>query len=125
MVATDIGRHIASRSWFHGLCVYLTLVVTAKTADSGARICVMAALKPKENHVSDSLPLVAARTALLTAHARTHFQLSTVKVSVLLQVLDYVLMMCVLGRVLQLLADARPVPPVSHDTEASLLCCSK
>lgn len=52
MVKTDIGRHIASRSWFHKLCVFLTLLVTAKTAESGARICVMAALKPKESHVS-------------------------------------------------------------------------
>lgn len=52
MVKTDIGRHIASRSWFHELCVFLTLLITAKTADSGARICVMAALKPKEDHVS-------------------------------------------------------------------------
>ncbi|KAK3318787.1 hypothetical protein B0H66DRAFT_249760 [Apodospora peruviana] len=50
MVKTDIGRHIASRSWFHSLCVYLTLLITAKSADSGARICVTAALKPKENH---------------------------------------------------------------------------
>jgi hypothetical protein len=55
MVKTDIGRHIASRSWFHTLAVYLTLLITAKTADSGARICVMAALKPKENHVSGGL----------------------------------------------------------------------
>ncbi|ROW13644.1 hypothetical protein VPNG_04525 [Cytospora leucostoma] len=50
MVKTDIGRHIASRSWFHNLCTVLTLWVTAKTADSGARICVAAALKPKEAH---------------------------------------------------------------------------
>ncbi|KAL1857093.1 hypothetical protein Daus18300_010436 [Diaporthe australafricana] len=50
MVYTDIGRQISSRSWFHALIVWLTLVITAKTADSGARICVQAALKPKENH---------------------------------------------------------------------------
>ncbi|KAI0887506.1 uncharacterized protein GGS22DRAFT_157330 [Annulohypoxylon maeteangense] len=50
MVRTDIGRHISSRSWFHALCVYLTLVITAKSADSGARIYVTAALQPKENH---------------------------------------------------------------------------
>lgn len=55
MVKTDIGRHIASRSWFHELCVFLTLLITAKTAESGSRICVMAALKPKENHVSGGL----------------------------------------------------------------------
>ena len=52
MVRTDIGRHIESRSWFHALCVWATLIVTAKTADSGSRICIMAALKPKETHVS-------------------------------------------------------------------------
>ncbi|KAI1345319.1 hypothetical protein F5Y01DRAFT_300830 [Xylaria sp. FL0043] len=50
MVKTDIGRLIASRSWFHSLCVFLTLLITAKTADSGSRICVMAALKPKDSH---------------------------------------------------------------------------
>jgi len=54
MVKTDIGRHIAERSWFHALCTYLVLLITAKTADSGSRICVMAALKSKENHVSSS-----------------------------------------------------------------------
>lgn len=72
MVKTDIGRHIASRSWFHELCVFLTLLLTAKTADSGARICVMAALKPKENHVSVGPPMSAARPAFLTARARMH-----------------------------------------------------
>ena len=61
MVKTDIGRNIATRSWFHSLCVYLTLLTTAKTADSGARICVMAALKPKEDHVSGGLFMVGAR----------------------------------------------------------------
>ncbi|KAF2737498.1 NAD(P)-binding protein [Polyplosphaeria fusca] len=50
MVKTDIGRHISSRSWFHHLCVFLTILFTAKSADSGARICVAAALKPKETH---------------------------------------------------------------------------
>ncbi|KAJ8105588.1 hypothetical protein ONZ43_g7371 [Nemania bipapillata] len=50
MVKTDIGRLIAVRSWFHELSVWLTLLITAKTAESGSRICVMAALKPKENH---------------------------------------------------------------------------
>ncbi|KAF1962885.1 NAD(P)-binding protein [Byssothecium circinans] len=50
MVKTDIGRHIASRSWFYALGVWMTLLITAKSADSGARICVTAALKPKENH---------------------------------------------------------------------------
>jgi hypothetical protein len=59
MVKTDIGRHIAERSWFHALCTYLVLFITAKTADSGARICVMAALKPKENHVSGGLHMEA------------------------------------------------------------------
>jgi hypothetical protein len=78
MVKTDIGRHIAERSWFHALCTYLVLFITAKTADSGARICVMAALKPKENHVSDGLPMEAVVSP---------------------QILDYVLMMYVLGRV--------------------------
>lgn len=52
MVHTDIGRQIASRSRIHALLVYLTLVVTAKTPNSGARIILQAALKPKENHVS-------------------------------------------------------------------------
>ncbi len=56
MVKTEIGCHIAERSWFHALCTYLVLFITAKTADSGARIFVMAALKPKENHVSGGLP---------------------------------------------------------------------
>ena len=69
MVKTDIGRHIASRSWFHALCVWVTLLITAKSADSGARICVTAALKPKENHVS----IDCSR-----AHV-THITLSTVK----------------------------------------------
>ncbi|KAL1603463.1 hypothetical protein SLS60_005050 [Paraconiothyrium brasiliense] len=50
MVKTDIGRNISSRSWFHALCVWLTLVTTAKSADSGARILVQAAQKPVENH---------------------------------------------------------------------------
>ncbi|KAF2258614.1 NAD(P)-binding protein [Lojkania enalia] len=50
MVKTDIGRHIATRSWVHAIGVWLTLFVIAKTADSGSRICVTAALKPKENH---------------------------------------------------------------------------
>lgn len=52
MVHTDIGRQIASRSRIHALLVYLTLVITAKTPNSGARIILQAALKPKENHVS-------------------------------------------------------------------------
>ncbi|KAF1974310.1 NAD(P)-binding protein [Bimuria novae-zelandiae CBS 107.79] len=64
MVYTGIGRNIASRSWFHSLCVYLTLIITAKTADSGARICVMAALKPKENHVSCDCIYTHASTVL-------------------------------------------------------------
>jgi hypothetical protein len=123
MVKTDIGRHIASRSWFHELIVFLTLLITAKTADLGARICVTAALKPKENHVSGGLLMVAARPAPLTAHARMHAcsaldsQLVCFASSI-----ELLLMMCVLGRVLQLLADGRPVPPVCHDTEASLPC---
>ncbi|KAF2704101.1 NAD(P)-binding protein [Pleomassaria siparia CBS 279.74] len=50
MVKTDIGQQIASPSWFHNLCVLLTILFTAKSADSGARICVTAALKPKESH---------------------------------------------------------------------------
>ncbi|KAK3385759.1 hypothetical protein B0H63DRAFT_473543 [Podospora didyma] len=52
MVKTEIGANIASRSWFHALVTYFVLFVTAKTADSGARILVQAAQKPKENHVS-------------------------------------------------------------------------
>ena len=52
MVDTDIGQNIASRSWFHHLCVYLTILITAKSADSGARILLDAALRPKEKHVS-------------------------------------------------------------------------
>lgn len=52
MVFTDIGRQISSRSWFHALCVYLTLVITSKTPDSGSRIILQAALKPEESHVS-------------------------------------------------------------------------
>lgn len=59
MVKTDIGRHVSSRSWFLALCVYLTLLIAAKSADSGSRICVTAALKPKENHVSSGgLPII-------------------------------------------------------------------
>ncbi|KAF2789134.1 NAD(P)-binding protein [Melanomma pulvis-pyrius CBS 109.77] len=61
MVKPDIGRHIASRSLFHEISVWLTLLITAKSADSGARICVMAALKPKENHVSGDCSLAHAR----------------------------------------------------------------
>ncbi|KAH6843287.1 hypothetical protein B0I37DRAFT_314540 [Chaetomium sp. MPI-CAGE-AT-0009] len=84
MVKTEIGQHIASRSWFHALCTYVVLFITAKTADSGSRICVMAALKPKENHVRWPMP----------------------------QLVNSMLTICILGRVLQLLPDARPVPPV-------------
>ena len=51
MVKTDIGQHIASRSWFHALCTWIVLLITAKSADSGARILVQAAQKPKETHV--------------------------------------------------------------------------
>ncbi|KXX75539.1 Retinol dehydrogenase 14 [Madurella mycetomatis] len=50
MVKTDIGRHVAKRSWLHALLTFIVLLITAKSADSGARICVTAALKPKENH---------------------------------------------------------------------------
>ncbi|KAI0198160.1 hypothetical protein F4808DRAFT_265218 [Astrocystis sublimbata] len=50
MVKTEIGRHICERSWIHSLATYLVLLITAKTADSGSRICVTAALKPKESH---------------------------------------------------------------------------
>ncbi|KAH6640324.1 hypothetical protein F5144DRAFT_589822 [Chaetomium tenue] len=51
MVKTDIGQHIASRSWFHALCTWIVLFITAKSADSGARIFAIAAQKPKETHV--------------------------------------------------------------------------
>jgi hypothetical protein len=64
MVKTDIGRHIATRSWIHAIGVWLTLFVTAKTADSGSRICIMAALKSKENHVSTSYPSAYTNHAL-------------------------------------------------------------
>ncbi|CAI6290692.1 unnamed protein product [Periconia digitata] len=50
MVKTDIGGRIATRSMIHAIGVWLTLFVTAKTADSGSRICIQAALKPKETH---------------------------------------------------------------------------
>jgi HJR/Mrr/RecB family endonuclease len=56
MVKTDIGQHIASRSWFHAFCTWITLLITAKSADSGARILVMAAQKPKETHVRGAYP---------------------------------------------------------------------
>lgn len=52
MVNTDIGRQIASKTWFHALCLWITLLIMAKSADLGSRICVLAALKPNENHVS-------------------------------------------------------------------------
>lgn len=52
----------------------------------------------------------------LLTRACTHVPLSTVKE------FGSLLMMCALGRVLQLLADGRPVPPVRHDTEAGLPC---
>ena len=67
----------------------------------------MAALKPKENHVSGT-----------HAYSALDSQGSLFR----LKYWIYILMMCVLGRVLQLLADDRPVPPVCHDTEASLPC---
>ncbi|KAH7406999.1 hypothetical protein DE146DRAFT_734387 [Phaeosphaeria sp. MPI-PUGE-AT-0046c] len=49
-VKTDIGVGIATRSWIHYIGVWLTLFVTGKTSDSGSRICVTTALKPKDNH---------------------------------------------------------------------------
>lgn len=57
MVKTDIGQHIASRSWFHALCTWIVLLITAKSSDSGARILVMAAQKSKETHVRDGFPM--------------------------------------------------------------------
>lgn len=53
MTYTEMALPIASRSWFHNLCVYLTNLITAKTPDSGSRIIVQTAVKPKEYHVSN------------------------------------------------------------------------
>ncbi|CAI6090749.1 unnamed protein product [Clonostachys chloroleuca] len=50
MTYTEMALPIASRSWFHNLCVYLTNLITAKTPDSGSRIIVQTAVKPKEYH---------------------------------------------------------------------------
>lgn len=56
MVKTSIGQHIVERSWFHALCTYVVLFITAKTADAGSKIIVNTALKSKESHVSGGLP---------------------------------------------------------------------
>ncbi|KAM7216373.1 hypothetical protein V8F06_008193 [Rhypophila decipiens] len=50
MFKMGIGQKIAARSWLHAFLVWLTLLVTAKSVDSGARICLLATLKPKETY---------------------------------------------------------------------------
>lgn len=73
MVDTGIGIRIASRSWVHAFCVWVTLLVTAKSANSGSRICLQAALKPKENHVSE--------TPIGCAHAYRYHDLDSAQAS--------------------------------------------
>lgn len=84
----------------------------------------MAAQKPKENHVSGSPPMVAARPAPLTVQARVHACSALDNQGVFFFALSIrlLLMMCVSGRIFQLLANGRPISSVCHDIEASVPC---
>lgn len=52
MVRTDIGRAVADQTWIMKLLVSLYMSLGGKAPDYGARHYILAALRPKEEHVS-------------------------------------------------------------------------
>jgi hypothetical protein len=53
MVRTDIGRAVVDQAWFMKILVAVYMDVLGKSTDNGARHYVNAALRPKEEHVSE------------------------------------------------------------------------
>jgi hypothetical protein len=52
LVDTDLGRSIAKSSIVLRIITPIYMYILGKTPDHGARHCVSAAIKPKEEHVS-------------------------------------------------------------------------
>lgn len=53
MVNTDVARSFAGQNWFMNILVWVYMSSSGKPPDYGARHYVKAALRPKEEHVSE------------------------------------------------------------------------
>lgn len=53
MVRSDIGRAVGDQSWFMKILVGVYMGILGKSTEYGARHYINAALRPKEEHVSE------------------------------------------------------------------------